>query len=211
LLTGFSQGGHATLAAQRALEAEPVDGIRIAASASIAGPFDLATISFPFALEGGSTASSTYLAFLVDSYANIYGEVLASALTDERARTIPELFDGTHDADAVMAALPTKPREMFRGEFLDAYASGRPNWLRERLAENSLSDWTPQAPIRLYFGSNDVDVSPREAVAEAQRLRARGADAISVDLGPFDHNASILAAVPQVREWFDTLSASANP
>jgi dienelactone hydrolase len=41
MLVGFSQGGHSTLAAQRALEATPIDGIEVAASASIARPSTL--------------------------------------------------------------------------------------------------------------------------------------------------------------------------
>src|SRR4030095_13461445 len=78
LLVGFSQGGHATLAAQRALEASPIDGIAIVASAPIAGPFDLAGISFPNALDGASTAASTYLAYMLNAYSFVYGQPLDS-------------------------------------------------------------------------------------------------------------------------------------
>ena len=125
LLTGFSQGGHATLAAQRLLEAAPLEGLTVKAAAPIAGPFDLAGISFPFALEGHSKSSSLYLAYLVGAYANIYGEALATALRDPYASNVPVLFDGLHDGDAIMAALPANPREMFHEEFLQTYARRR--------------------------------------------------------------------------------------
>ena len=206
MLVGFSQGGHVTLAAQRALEAAPIDGIEIAASATIAGPFDLAAISFPNALDGASTAASTYLAYLLNAYSDIYSESLGSALREPFATNVPTLFDGSHGGDAVMAALPRMPREMFRAEFLASYADGSPNWLRDRLVENGLGEWTPRAPIRLFFGSKDVDVSPREAAVEAARLTQRGGDAVAIDLGPFDHNESVLAAVPRVLAWFDSLT-----
>jgi pimeloyl-ACP methyl ester carboxylesterase len=206
LLTGFSQGGHATLAAQRLLEAAPIEGLTVKAAAPIAGPFDLAGVSFPFALEGGSKASSLYLAYMVGAYANTYGESLASALKGAYASKVPVLFDGLHDGNAIIAALPANPREMFREEFLQAYAGGEPNWLRERLTENGLYEWSPRAPIRLYFGALDVDVSPREADVEAKRLNARGGTVTAVDVGEFDHEASVLAAVPAVLAWFDQLT-----
>jgi pimeloyl-ACP methyl ester carboxylesterase len=206
LLTGFSQGGHATLAAQRSLEAAPLDGLTVVASAPIAGPFDLASISLPFALEGRSNASSLYLAYMVSAYANIYGESLGSALREPYASTVPGLFDGTHDGEAIIAALPANPREMFRDDFLRSYEHGEPNWLRERLIDNGLYEWSPRAPIRLYFGSRDVDVSPREAEFEARRLRERGGDVTTVDVGAVDHERSVLDAVPVILGWFDELT-----
>jgi pimeloyl-ACP methyl ester carboxylesterase len=206
LLTGFSQGGHATLAAQRLLEAAPIEGLTVKASAPIAGPFDLAGISVPFALEGRSKASSLYLAYMVGAYANIYGESLASALKEPYVSRVPVLFDGLHDGDAIMAALPANPREMFHEQFLQTYTRGEPNWLRERLIENGLYEWSPRAPIRLYFGALDVDVSPREAEVEAKRLNARGGHVSVVDVGEIDHDRSVLAAAPAVLVWFDQLT-----
>ena len=208
MLIGFSQGGHATLAAQRALEAAPIDGIAVGASASIAGPFDLAAMSFPFALDGASTAASTYLGYLLTAYASVYREPLGSALREPFATSVPVLFDGAHDDAVVGAALPRQPRAMFREDFLASYAGGAPNWLRERLLENSLFDWTPRAPIRLYYGSRDVDVSPREAIVEADRLTQRGGNVTAIDVGAYDHNESILAAVPSVVAWFDAMAAA---
>jgi len=205
-LTGFSQGGHATLAAQRLLETAQIDGLTVTAAAPIAGPFDLAAISFPFALEGGSTASSLYLAYMVDAYANIYGEALDSALRAPYAAKVPELFDGQHDGDTIAAALPRQPREMFREEFLQTYESDAPNWLRERLIDNSLYEWAPRAPIRLYYGSLDVDVSPREAEVETRRLHERGGRVSSVDVGAVDHDGSVLPAAQKALAWFDELT-----
>ena len=206
LLTGFSQGGHATLAAQRALEADAADGLVVAAAAPIAGPFDLAAVSFPFALEGHARASSLYLAYMLSAYSDAYREPLASALREHYASIVPGLFDGAHDGEAIFAALPAQPREMFNDDFLASYEQGDHNWLRERLAENSLFEWSPRAPIRLYFGSRHGDVSPAEARLESERLRARGGDVTIVDVGDVDHEGSVLAAAPLLLAWFDALT-----
>jgi hypothetical protein len=210
-LAGFSQGGHATLAAQRALEAAPEPGLRVTASAAVAGPYDLARISFPHALAGAAPSDSLYLAYMVDSYARIYAQPLASVLTDAHARAVPALFDGRHDGEAIRAALPERPREMFRPEFLADYDAGRPTWLLQRLAENSLDDWTPRAPVRLYYGDLDLDVTPEEAKAEARRLAARGGDVRALSVGAADHDGSVLPAVTDLRGWFDELGARPGP
>ena len=205
-LTGFSQGGHATIAALRELEQHPVPGLQVTAAAPIAGAFDLSGLSFPRALEGEAESSSLYLAYLAASYARIYGRPLDSLLREPWVHTVPVLFDGEHDGEAVRAGLPRNPRDMFQPAFLAAFDAGEPTWFATRLRENDLVDFTPRAPVRLYYGSLDVDVAPEEALRQAERWRKRGADAIAVDVGPFAHDPSVLEAAVRVRDWFDALS-----
>ena len=205
-LTGFSQGGHASLAALRALEADPALGLAVRAAAPVAGPFDLAGIGLPTALTGRSRFASLYLAWIATTYARVYGMPLDSVLRDPWARTAPALFDGAHDGDTIVAALPADPHDLLTPELLAAQAAGGTHWFLARLAENSLLDWTPRAPIRLYYGERDVDVSPEESIAFAAQMQERGAHAIAESVGDLDHDGSILAAAPKLRAWFDSLA-----
>ncbi len=208
-LAGFSQGGHATLAAQRALEAEPDPCLPLRATASLAGPIDLAGVEFPAALEGRSRFASLYLAWIADSYARIYAMPLDSVIREPIASRLATLFDGEHDGDAIVAALPAQPREMFTAAFLADVDAGRPTWFVARLAENGLLDWTPRAPIRLYYGDDDVDVAPADARAAAAAFTSRGSDVKALSVGALDHEGSVLAAVPLLRTWFDEVAAQA--
>lgn len=209
-LAGFSQGGHATLAAQRALEANPVDGLRVRAAASVAGAFDLSGIGFPSALAGRSRFASLYIAWIANSYARIYAMPLGSVIREPYQSRLATLFDGAHDGAAIVAALPAQPREMLTPAFLADYDAGRETWFVARLAENSLYGWKPQAPIRLYFGEADVDVSPEEARAAATHFTVAGSDVRAVSVGAVDHEGSILAAAPLLRAWFDELAPLAS-
>ena len=197
-LSGFSQGGHATTAALRALEAADEPGLRVVAAAPIAGPFDLSGLSVPRALHGEARNSSLYLGYLIASYSRIDREPLGATLRPRYAQAVEELFDGSRGGEAIREALPWDPRDMFQPEFLAAFEEGRPNGLADRLRENGLVAFTPRAPVRLYYGALDVDVSPEEARAQARRWSERGADARAIDVGPFDHDASILEATPLV-------------
>ena len=205
-LTGFSQGGHASLAAQRALEAAPVDGLRVAATAPIAGVYDLSGVQFPHALEGGAESHPAYLGYLTSAYARVYGQPLRSVIVDRWATAFDSLYDGSREMATVAAALPRDPRELFRPEFLHAYAAGEESWLTRALADNDVVHWTPQAPLRFYYGTRDRDSPAADTRLAVRRLRARGSDASAVDVGGADHGEVVLRAVPRARAWFDSLS-----
>jgi len=202
-LTGFSQGGHACLAAQRALEAA---GRPVLGSAAVAGAFNLRTISFPAAMRGGAAQHSLYLTYLARGMAARYGQPLEGALTDKAAALTRTLYDQPHKPDAIVAALPRDPRGLFNAAFLEAYDHDGAHWLLDALFANEVSQFTPRAPVRLFHGTGDKDVSPAESATTAAMFRARGADAASVDVGPVDHNASVLAAAPRVLAWLESLS-----
>jgi hypothetical protein len=201
-LAGFSQGGHATLAVQRNLEAV---GQKVLGSAAVAGPHNLRTISFPNALAGGAPTHSLYLSYLVRGYAARYSRPIDSVLTPQFAALAAYLYDRPHEPDAIVAALPMTPRTMFQPSFLEAVDRSGPNWLLQAMSDNEVSHFTPKAPVRLYYGRSDHDVPPREAVQTATEMRGRGADVIAYDIGPYDHFASLLWATPQVLAWLDKL------
>jgi len=207
-LMGFSQGGHATFAVQRELEQKNDPQLQVVASAPIAGPFQLRALSFPQALTGTSTSHAFYLAYLANSYAAIYGQPRDSLLTEPYATEVPRLFDGNHRTEEIAAFLPKNPRDLFTAEFLQAYDNSEPHWFLDALAANSVFDWTPRAPVRVYFGDEDVDVLPEEARSAASSMRERGAKIEAISVGKHAHDASVYYAIPRALRWFTELAQS---
>ena len=160
-LMGFSQGGHATFAVQRELEKSHDPRFKVQGSAPIAGPFRLREISFPQALLGKTTSDTLYVAYIANSYSQVYRQPLKSIVAAPYAETVPVLFDGDHTIEEIAAALPTDPRKVFNAEFLDDYDKGKPHWFLNALKENDVDAWTPVAPVRIYYGDDDLDVPPR--------------------------------------------------
>lgn len=206
-LSGFSQGGHASLAAQRQLENNPVSGVVVTASAPVAAAVDLAHIGLPGALSGRSRFGSLYVAWIALSYAREYDQPIGSLLVEPWSSRVAELFDGSHDGDTIVEALPPDPNDLLTDEVHDAIENDTRHWFLDRLSENELLDWTPQAPVRLYYGERDVDVTPDQALLMQSLGRQRGADVVAVSVGDVDHDGSILLAAPQLRDWFDSLSS----
>ncbi|HJW42776.1 MAG TPA: hypothetical protein VJ476_16300 [Rhizomicrobium sp.] len=202
-LMGFSEGGYASLAAQRALEG---GGEKVLGTAAVAGAYNLRAIAIPFELKGASPQASTYLALWVRGYATRYGHPLDTAFTAKYAALVPQLFDTPHDPADVAKALPSDPRALFRPEVLDALDGKGHHWLVDALQQNEMGDWTARAPMRLYYGRNDVDVPALESVTAARLIAAHGSDATAVDVGAVDHGGSVLAAAPLALDWLRRLS-----
>ncbi|MGQ0531529.1 MAG: alpha/beta hydrolase family protein [Caulobacteraceae bacterium] len=199
-LTGHSEGGHASIAAMRMLEAS---GEEVLGAAPVAGAYDLRSVSLGVAMRGSSPTDSFYLAYVSWAYASHYDHPLDSILAPEYARSVEAMF-----ADADHRALPDNPGEMFNATFLQAFAANRPHWFLDALSENGVLGWTPRAPVRFYYGNADTEVSPEESRNAAERMRARGGDADAIDVGPLEHDPSLAVAIPRILAWIRSLEAA---
>lgn len=204
-LSGFSEGGWASLAALRVLESQ---GKPVLGSAQVAGAYDLRHVSLPAALKGGAPSHSLYLAYAAWGQAAYYGHTLDSVFTPEYAAIVERLFAGAKPKE-ILRTLPQDPRTMFNQAFLNAFDRDEAHWYLESFAANSLVDVTPHAPVRLYYGSKDLDVVPEEALAAARSMRARQVDVEAIDVGQVGHEPSMLAAAPLILTWLRELDAAA--
>jgi pimeloyl-ACP methyl ester carboxylesterase len=209
-IAGFSQGGHSTAVIHRELERRGDPAWRVKASAAIAGAYDLADITLPFAMQGRSNQDTTYLGLVAISYATYYGQPLTSILAPATLPLVRTLLDGAH-TNEIKAKMPANPRSIFTPEFLADFDAGRTDWFIAAMRENAVREWAPKAPFRAYVGDADVDVPPTDARAFVARSQSLGGQAQLVDLGRFDHGGTAYHAVPQIRAWFDALSAGSAP
>ena len=204
-LTGFSQGGHAVFAVQRELEQQSNPPFVVTAAAPVAGAFHLRDVSFPQAMTGTIPSHAYYLAYVSAAYARIYQQPLNSLLAEPYATQIPRVFDGDHESDDIAAVLPDHPRKLFTPEFLHAYESGSDHWFLDALDANDVDNWTPRAPVRLYYGDADLDVSPEDSRRAHAAMKARGADITAISVGLHDHEGSALRAIPAAILWFEEI------
>jgi len=187
-LVGFSQGGYNTVATMASLESNPLPNLNLVAGASIAGAFDLGGFSFVNAMEGESQNASLYIAYIVNTYSRVYNYPLDSIFRSPYAETVPSIFSGSLQGQEVVEALPRSPRELFTEDYLNSFDAGDLGWLGMRLSENSNKDWQPHRPLRLYYGNEDIDVSPQDALDQVNRWREQGINIDAIDVGPFNHD-----------------------
>ncbi len=197
-LMGYSQGGHATLAAQQEIERNHADEFEVTASAAGAGPYDLSGSMVDVMLAEEPYPRPFYLPYVLLAYNDTYdigtgqtGLFKTNAPTPERPYSdiIPALFDGKNDATTVNKELPPIPIQVLTDAFVQGVRDDANHPLRRALAENDLYDWAPKAPIRLYHCSGDVTVSVCNSAQAFKQLRINGGSVELID--PFRVDASI--------------------
>jgi pimeloyl-ACP methyl ester carboxylesterase len=207
-LAGFSQGAGASAATQRALEQENPTKLALRAVANISGAFDPLEISLQNFIERDDPF---FIAFTLNSFAQIYGESLDGVIREPYNRELPGLFDGSRGQKEISEALPARLSQLVTERFMNAYRAGQkfPAWFYRGLADAQTVDYTPVAPMRIFYGRNDTVVIPEEAKAAFERMQSRGANVEIVDCGPYGHDEMVVRTLPAIQHWFDELPREA--
>lgn len=209
-VTGYSQGGHAALSTQRELETHHAGEFTITASAPCAGAYDMSGVAAADFLSNRLPPNPYYSAYLLISYVRVY-ELYASpgsVLREPYDTTIPPLFDGFHDSGVINAALPARPADAVRPEFLAAFRDEPDHPMRIALRDNDLhTGWKPVSPTRLYHCSGDEDVLPANSTVAFNAFKGAGAGSVELidPLVGAGHGLCAPFALLQVKAWFDSL------
>jgi hypothetical protein len=206
LVSGHSQGGQAAMAVGEELWRGADPSFRLAAVDPIAGPFQVSA-TLHTAVTTGIEHASAYLAYFAVAWNRLHHlyDTPQRAFRAPYDRTVPELLDGNHSGDSVLAALPGTPAELFTPEFLNLLRNPTGPLAEALAVADSSCDWRPEVPVRLYAASGDRDVPIANSRFCQRQVLAAGGAAALVDVGPVDHSTSELRALPQVLAGFDQL------
>ncbi len=208
-LAGYSEGGFITLATHKIIEAEYADEFQLTAVAPMAGPYDLLGTTRNL-LNRSTYANPGYIAYIVVAYNDIYEwNRLGEIFREPYASRIPGLFDGNHISSEINAQLTTNIDSLLTSEFKASFIAGEETQLETALLENSLLDWGPIAPVRLFHGTSDSTVFYENSVSAFESMQTNGG--LSVDLVPLagaNHETAALPAYYLALEWFDSLRTS---
>jgi hypothetical protein len=207
LVTGFSQGGRASIAFGHALSRGEVGSFRLGAIQAVAGPYDLLGSELPAVFTGGvlPPTATFYLGYLVTAWDQTVGlyDDPRDVFQAPYAATVDELFDGTHSDEEIVTALPDSPQKLFTPAFIKQLQHPTGKLLRAlHAADEVCRDWTPRVPVQLYSGTKDTDVVAANADACAASFKARGVDVTVHSIGPVDHTGTAYAAYPQIIRAF---------
>ena len=165
-LFGYSEGGYATMSAQRDIEQYMSDEFNITATFPMAGPYDLSGTMVNFYLSINFYPQPYYVANVLFNHLNYYDnlENLDQYFLPFWADTLSGLFDGTHSGSFINSLMPDNPIEILLPQVLEDFSSNSENLFRQTLEENTLLDWTPVSPTYLIHAAAD-DIIP---IANAQ-------------------------------------------
>lgn len=197
MLTGYSQGGHSSMAAQRAIERDLSGEINVVAAAHLAGPYNL---SGSFKLTDAIAGYQFFVPFLVTAWQKIYGNVytnVTQAFKAPYSNYIENLLPNptlNFTTLVTSGALPGGPtvspnaaRDLvFQPAFLADVQSNPNNPLFLDAKKNDLLGWNPKARTLLCGGAGDPTVPPAVHMNVAQAdFSSRGlTNVTSVDVDP---------------------------
>lgn len=203
-LTGYSEGGYATLALQKEIQENPANEFTVTASAPGSGPFDLSETAELLANKMVNEDPS-YMSFVIKAYDSTYALGKIDEIYQLPYRTIVNTyFDGNHSGGEIDTALSHITSELFEAPFLDALQGTGTHILKDKLALNDIYDWKPSAPTRLYHGPNDEIVPYSNAIITLETMQANGATDVSLGICPL--NTHVQCAVPFVLDALNFFS-----
>ena len=171
MVTGYSQGGHSSMAAHRAIERDNATEINLVAGAHLAGPYNLSgSTKIPNAIAG----VQFFVPYLVTSYQKIYKNIYSSVGTvfkapyDGYIETLLPSPTLTYTTLVTSGKLPgasgESPNQARDALFQTAFTtdvqtnSNNPFYLASK--KNDLLGWSPKAKLMLCGGAGDPTVPP---------------------------------------------------
>lgn len=198
MLTGYSQGGHASMAAHREIEKNLAGEINVVAGAHQAGPYNLSgSMKLPDAIAG----YQFFVPYLVTAWQKIYGNLYSNvndAFKAPYADGIESLLPNatlnyttlvtSGKLPGINGETPNQARDaLFQSSFSSDILTNPNNATFLAAQKNDLLDWTPKSQTMLCSGSGDPTVpqAVHQSVLKAA-FDAKGlTNVTSVDVHPF--------------------------
>lgn len=205
MLSGFSQGGHAAMAAQRGIEQQNSGEFNLVAAVHMAGPYAVSQalidgVSHPI---GGVQA---LMPFQITSWQRIYGDVYAKASAvfnapyDAVIETLLPIVSDPADLAKLPGGTPEQAMHaMFKPAYLADLASNPANGTIIAAKKQDLFGWSPKAPTTLCAAKADPVVKFFNAQMAFDTFTSRGAtnvELVDVDAKISQTFATVLATDP---------------
>jgi hypothetical protein len=206
--TGYSQGGHATMAFQKVVEADPElhKEFKITATAPMSGAYDLTGVQEKNMFEPYSHPG--YLPYLLVGFQESYQlyENLNAVLSSPYDVSILPLFDGNHSMGEVNKAMPKIPKDVFKPEIVEEYLSNENFPFKVALRENSTHRWVPKVPMMLCYCEGDEQVNYMNSVVAYKSMKSLGAKHIRLKRVSknMNHGTCALYSVLYSKMFFDS-------
>lgn len=185
-LTGYSEGGYATMALLKLLEEEHSDEFSITAATAGAGAYNKSEFARQILLSDSNLYHLNAFLWVLDTYNNVY----------DLDRPYSFYFNEPHatliETEGIFANTELNPQDLFTPDFREGILAGTDTEFIEVLADNDNYDWRPSSPLRLYHGTDDDYVFYLNSATAFEAMKNRGAtdvELITVEGG--DHATSI--------------------
>jgi hypothetical protein len=212
-LAGYSQGGHATMAALKMIEENYSTEFNVTACASMAGPYDMSGAQYHFMLRDTFYPTPGYLPYVLYAYNKIYNmfPIIDSIFISPFNNEFKLYFNDnpSQELGAVDMLWPASriPTSILKPEILNEFKNNPESPIRLALKDNDLYDWAPVSPIHMCHCNGDNDVSYQNSVVAYNSFINHGSTNVQLimPLEGGDHESCAIPSFVLTIKWFDSL------
>ena len=209
-LSGYSEGGFATMSAHYNMEKNNYSGLNLVASAPASGGYDI-TGMLDYFISKETYHVPYYIAYVAMGYKTSYdwSLPLSSIFNEPYASIIPEYFNGKYSGYEINSVLSDDMSELLTSNFINnIYTDADLKIIVDAFEENSLDQWIPKNKMIMYHGTNDITVPYQNSVDTYNSFISLGADKNIIefiDLTGEDHSSGSLPYIVSLFDEFEKL------
>ncbi len=210
-ITGYSQGGWATMQLQKAIEDNSDSEFNLKASSCGAGPYDLRYVN-DYILGLTNYPMPYFVGYIFNSYLNL-GDITNSAgdiFKSPYDQRIMTLYNGTKSGDEINAQLTTATADLFTADYIStANTNVKFSSVISSLGKNSIAAWKTNIPTLLTHGTADNYVPEQISKNMYNEFLAKGVDASKIEYIAIEgagHNTAIIPSGVATFNWFISLN-----
>ena len=209
-LSGYSEGGFATMSAHYNMEKNNYSGLNLVASAPASGGYDI-TGMLDYFISKETYHVPYYIAYVAMGYKTSYdwSLPLSSIFNEPYASIIPEYFNGKYSGYEINSVLSDDMSELLTSNFINnIYTDADLKIIVDAFEENSLDQWIPKNKMIMYHGTDDITVPYQNSVDTYNSFISLGADENIVefiDLIGENHSSGSLPYIVSLFDEFEKL------
>ena len=213
-VSGYSQGGHASMAMAKRMQEDADAGFPLAAAAPMSGPYDMSGTQLPAGMAEEQYSNPAYLAYILMAWQQTYGNLyvdLGEIFQEPYASGIAGYFDGQTEGGVINDYLAGPTVDIVQEGALDGLmAEDHPFFLAAQ--DNDLYQWVPESPLKMYYCTQDEQVFYDNALVAEAWMNDNGATEVTtVNGGPLDHGGCALLAILGGTVWINAQADLCNP
>lgn len=204
-LSGYSEGGFATMSAHHNIENNNYSGLNLVASAPAAGGYDI-TGMLNYFLSKETYHVPYYIAYVAIGYKTSYdwNLPLSSIFNEPYASIIPEYFNGKYSGYEINSVLTDDISELLTDNFINnIYNDPDLKIIVDAFEENSLNQWVPKNKMIMYHGTDDITVPYQNSVDTYNDFISLGANKNNIDFIDLIGENHSSGSLPYIVDLFD--------
>jgi acetyl esterase/lipase len=201
-LSGYSEGGTATMALHKYIEEN--SDLQVTLSAPAAGAYNKTAFARSILQRNENLTFLPHFMWVIHSYNKFYklNRSWSDFVNEPHATTLKAV---SHPFNYRNAAITLNPQELFTIDIRIGVLNGDDHAFLNVLADNNIYDWKPKAPVRLYYGTADDYVFPVNSETAYEAMKARGADVTRIAFEGLNHSTAFMPYILDVFNLFETL------